>query len=112
MRWIRTLDTLDINDVALVGGKNASLGEMIQGLSKHGVSVPGGFAITAEGYHQFIESSELSAQLHAALDDLDTSDIDALAKPVLRHRILVNYRAEAEGITVDRVIDKLLEGDA
>ena len=56
----------------------------------------------------------LGSKARALLDGrthVSEADIDALAKPVLRHRILVNYRAEAEGVTVDSVIEKLLEGN-
>jgi len=63
-----------------VGGKNASLGEMISNLAGAGVSVPGGFATTAQAYRDFLELSGLNAQIHAALDALDVDDVNALAK--------------------------------
>ncbi|AZF17340.1 Phosphoenolpyruvate synthase [Pseudomonas sp. R3-18-08] len=63
-----------------MGGKNASLGEMISNLAGAGVSVPGGFATTAQAYRDFLELSGLNAQIHAALDALDVDDVNALAK--------------------------------
>ncbi|MCV4785328.1 hypothetical protein OFM36_38440, partial [Escherichia coli] len=50
LRWVRWLETVGIGDVPSVGGKNASLGEMIRELSPLGVAVPGGFAVTAQAY--------------------------------------------------------------
>ncbi len=62
------------------GGKNASLGEMISNLAGAGVSVPGGFATTAQAYRDFLEQSGLNDRIHAALDALDVDDVNALAK--------------------------------
>jgi pyruvate,water dikinase len=67
-----------MNDVETVGGKNASLGEMISNLSDLGVAVPGGFATTAEAYRAFLATDQLDARISAVLDDLDVDDIDAL----------------------------------
>ncbi len=61
-------------------GKNASLGEMISNLAGAGVSVPGGFATTAQAYRDFLEQSGLNDRIHAALDALDVDDVNALAK--------------------------------
>jgi pyruvate,water dikinase len=63
-----------------VGGKNASLGEMISNLAGAGVSVPGGFATTSQAYRDFLELSGLNDQIHAALDALDVDDVNALAR--------------------------------
>ncbi|WP_421140334.1 phosphoenolpyruvate synthase [Pseudomonas sp. NFX15] len=63
-----------------MGGKNASLGEMISNLAGAGVSVPGGFATTAQAYRDFLELSGLNQQIHDALDALDVDDVNALAK--------------------------------
>ena len=66
--YIRRFDTLTNDDVALVGGKNASLGEMIGALKEAGVRVPDGFATTAEAYWQFLDANALKAPLQEALD--------------------------------------------
>ncbi|WP_425914701.1 phosphoenolpyruvate synthase [Pseudomonas sp. GWSMS-1] len=80
VEYVVSLDKLGNHDVEHVGGKNASLGEMISNLAGAGVSVPGGFATTAQAYRDFLEQSGLNAQIHAALDTLDVDDVNTLAK--------------------------------
>ncbi|QVW25087.1 phosphoenolpyruvate synthase [Pseudomonas hormoni] len=80
VEYVVSLDKLGVHDVEHVGGKNASLGEMISNLAGAGVSVPGGFATTAQAYRDFLELSGLNDQIHAALDALDVDDVNALAK--------------------------------
>jgi pyruvate, water dikinase len=67
------------NDVAEVGGKNSSLGEMISGLAALGVSVPGGFATTADAYRDFLAHDGLAERIRAELDGLDVDDVARLA---------------------------------
>jgi len=74
------LDELRLSDLAKVGGKNASLGEMIGHLAKLGVSVPGGFATTAFAFQQFIAQSGLAARIQEKLATLDVDDVDELAR--------------------------------
>jgi len=76
------LDFRDIKraDVALVGGKNASLGEMVSTLSPRGVQVPGGFATTAAAYWLYLEHNGLKEKISHALDGLDIENIAALQK--------------------------------
>jgi pyruvate,water dikinase len=69
-----------MQDVNRVGGKNASLGEMISNLAGAGVEVPGGFATTADAYNQFLEQSGLNDKIHDLLDSLDVDDVSELAK--------------------------------
>ena len=71
---------LGMHDVGRVGGKNASLGEMISNLANAGVQVPGGFATTAEAFNEFLEQSGLEAKIHDVLDSLDVDDINALTE--------------------------------
>ncbi|AIR90129.1 phosphoenolpyruvate synthase [Pseudomonas cremoricolorata] len=78
VEYVVSLDKLGVHDVEHVGGKNASLGEMISNLAGAGVSVPGGFATTAQAYRDFLEQSGLNDRIHAALDALDVDDIAAL----------------------------------
>ena len=73
-------NTLSMNDVDKVGGKNASLGEMVSNLSNAGVSVPNGFATTSFAFHQFLEFEQLNDRIYALLNKLDVEDIDALRK--------------------------------
>lgn len=78
--YVLWYDQLGMNDVARVGGKNASLGEMISNLSGAGVVVPNGFATTAEAFNEFLEQSGLNERIHSILDKLDTNDIKALGE--------------------------------
>jgi pyruvate,water dikinase len=73
-------EQLGMGDVEVVGGKNASLGEMIQHLSAAGVRVPGGFATTASAYRDFLRQGGLDQRIEAALSALDVEDVVALAK--------------------------------
>jgi len=74
------LAELGISDVEVVGGKNASLGEMIRSLSNLGIAVPGGFATTSAAYRAFLKTDGLNLRINEVLDDLDVDDIAALAK--------------------------------
>ncbi|MEX8492660.1 phosphoenolpyruvate synthase [Sphaerotilus sp.] len=71
---------LRMTDVESVGGKNASLGEMISQLAASGVRVPGGFATTAQAFREFLTASHLTEKINARLDALDTDDVRALAE--------------------------------
>ena len=73
--YIRWFNEIGIDDVPLVGGKNASLGEMYQNLTAEGVRVPNGFAVTAEAYRYVLEHNNAWQPLHAALDGLDPDNI-------------------------------------
>ena len=68
-------ETLGRQDVPLVGGKNASLGEMVQRLAAHGIKVPPGFATTADTYWRFVEANELRETISSTLKDLDDGKI-------------------------------------
>jgi pyruvate,water dikinase len=73
-------EQLKMDDVPQVGGKNASLGEMISELSKAGVSVPGGFATTADAFREFIRYNQLDDKINQLLSALDIEDVEALAE--------------------------------
>ena len=72
------LDALRLSDLGKVGGKNSSLGEMIGNLSRLGVSVPGGYATTAEAFQKFIAQSGLAKRIQDRLASLDVDDVSAL----------------------------------
>ena len=78
-RYVIAFDALRMNDVEKVGGKNASLGEMISQLAHLGVRVPGGFATTAEAYRDFLKHRGLDRRINELLDRLDVDDVEALA---------------------------------
>ncbi|MEJ6654674.1 MAG: phosphoenolpyruvate synthase, partial [Pseudomonas sp.] len=80
LEYVVSFEQLGVGDVERVGGKNASLGEMISNLAGAGVSVPGGFATTADAYREFLEQSGLNDRINAALDTLDVDDVNALAR--------------------------------
>jgi pyruvate,water dikinase len=77
--FIRWFNELTIDDIAIVGGKNASLGEMYQELTPKGIKIPNGFAITADGYRHILDQAGAWALLHEALDDLNPDDVADLA---------------------------------
>jgi pyruvate,water dikinase len=76
--YVVSLDKLCMEDVGRVGGKNASLGEMLQNLAPLGVAVPSGFATTADAYREFLAHDGLQDKINARLRDLDVDDVNAL----------------------------------
>nr|WP_319783902.1 phosphoenolpyruvate synthase [Oceanisphaera sp. IT1-181] len=80
VEYVIWYEQLGMHDVDRVGGKNASLGEMISQLAGAGVSVPGGFATTAYAFNEFLEQSGLNAKIHDLLDTLDVDNIAALGQ--------------------------------
>ena len=78
-QYVAWFDDLRMSDVNRVGGKNASLGEMIGQLTKAGVCVPNGFATTADAYREFLAQGGLAQRINQMLDQLDTHDVTALA---------------------------------
>ena len=77
--YVLPFGTLKKQDVEIVGGKNASIGEMIGALAQLGVRVPGGFATTADAYREFLQQGGLDARIRAALAGLDIEDVQKLA---------------------------------
>ena len=86
VEYVIWYEQLGMHDVDRVGGKNASLGEMISQLAGAGVSVPGGFATTAYAFNEFLEQSGLNARIHDLLDTLDVDNIAALGQAGQRIR--------------------------
>ena len=89
-RFIRWFADISIDDIPIVGGKNASLGEMFNELISQGVKVPDGFAVTAEGYRHFMGSTGLDERIRQILTGLNTADMDNLQQrgSEVRHAIL------------------------
>lgn len=87
---IRWFDQIDISQVGLVGGKNASLGEMYRELAHHGIRVPNGFAVTAAAYREFIEHNGLEGAIENLLDGLDTHNVVDLRARAGEIRRLIN----------------------
>ena len=82
-------DQVGIKDIPLVGGKNASLGEMMQQLTPKGINIPNGFATTAYTYRYFIETAGLEAQLRQLFTDLDVEDVKNLQQRGKKARALI-----------------------
>ena len=90
-RYIMGLHEVQMSDVNQVGGKNASLGEMIKNLTKSGkVKVPGGFATTADAYREFLAHEGLADRINEALDRLDVSDVKRACQSWLKDKKLGN----------------------
>jgi pyruvate,water dikinase len=89
-QYVRWFGQVGMADLGLVGGKNASLGEMYQALASKGVRVPNGFATTADAYRHFLSESGIDAEIRQILSDLDTDDIQNLRErgAQVRHAIL------------------------
>ncbi len=87
--YIRWFKELSLDDLALVGGKNASLGEMFQQLTPMGIRVPDGFAVTAVAYCDALDAAQAWPELHRLLDGLDKTDTDALSRAGARAREIV-----------------------
>ncbi|MFW2371506.1 MAG: phosphoenolpyruvate synthase [Gammaproteobacteria bacterium] len=87
--YIRWFDEISVDDVPLVGGKNASLGEMYRVLTAQGVRVPNGFAISAQAYRDMLDEAGVWPALHALLDEVDTADVEDLASRAHQAREIV-----------------------
>ncbi len=102
--YIIELNRLTVNDIDKVGGKNASLGEMLGNLSGAGVSVPGGFATTAEAFWDFLQAGGLYDRIHTLLDKLNINDIHGLvtAGKTIRNWVMTEpFRPDFEQAIID-----------
>lgn len=86
-----TLDLRDVtlNDIAIVGGKNASLGEMLQNLSTLGVTIPSGFAVTVDAYWDFLKDNNLEASIYRIISEIDMNNLISLRKGGMQIRQLI-----------------------
>jgi len=78
-----------MKDLDLVGGKNASLGEMLQNLTKLGVNIPGGFVITVNAYQEFIHHNNLDEKIRSLVKQIDYSSVESLRRAGLQIRNLI-----------------------
>ena len=111
MQYIKRFAELGITDVALVGGKNASLGEMYRELKDKGIAVPNGFATTAEAYRLYIEHNDLHQRIAAELAKLDTSDVTQLAISGARIRQWIMH-GKLPQILIDQIREAYREMEA
>ncbi|WP_038064945.1 phosphoenolpyruvate synthase [Thermodesulfovibrio thiophilus] len=89
MSLILWLNQISMKDIPLVGGKNASLGEMIRNISSKGINIPDGFAVTADAYKYFINVNNLNEPIKKILSDLDKSNVEELKKRGKKIRNLI-----------------------
>ncbi|MCH8566426.1 phosphoenolpyruvate synthase [Nesterenkonia sp. LB17] len=101
MSNILWFDDISLADIAAVGGKNASLGEMVARLSEAGVRVPGGFATTADAYRVFLAANGLDHRIRAALEPLDIDDVVELSRVGAQIRSWIQDQPLAEELTRD-----------
>ncbi|CCO45494.1 phosphoenolpyruvate synthase [Vibrio nigripulchritudo SOn1] len=106
-------DALSMNDVDKVGGKNASLGEMVANLANAGVKVPNGYATTSFAFNQFLESGGLNERIYALLETLDVDDVQALKSTgeTIRNWVLEHPFTEELEADIRRCYAELGEGD-
>jgi len=109
-QYVIPFEEVGMTDVPRVGGKNASIGEMLKGLTALGVRVPGGYATTADAYRDFLSQGGLDARIHAALKDLDVDDVAKLAATGARIRGWVletpfPERLQSEALAAWRAMD-------
>ncbi|MCW2813896.1 MAG: ppsA 1 [Nocardioides sp.] len=109
---VRWFSEIGLEDLEVVGGKNASLGEMVSHLTDLGVRVPDGFATTSEAYHRFIGETGLAERITALLDGLDTDDVRRLAEVGLEIREAVVQQEFPEDLEADirAAYEKLADG--
>lgn len=114
MKNVLWFDEIGMTDLPAVGGKNASLGEMVSHLSSLGVRVPGGFATTADAYRRFLAHDGLGDQIAALLQDLDTDDVAALTRVGGEIRARIEQHPLPEDLESDirAAYDRLLHEDA
>ena len=88
-KFIVDLKEVGLSDIHIVGGKNASLGEMIQNLTSLGIQIPGGFALTVDAYAAFISHNNLDAQIKLIVGDMDLNNLESLRRTGLKVRQLI-----------------------
>ena len=103
-KYVRFFEEFGIGDVPLVGGKNASLGEMYQKLSNEGVLVPNGFAVTAEAYRDMLDHADVLEELHSAIDGLTPNDVEDLSRRA-RHAREIVYSAGLPPTLAAEILD-------
>jgi pyruvate,water dikinase len=109
--YVIRLKDLGIGDVEQVGGKNASLGEMIQHLTSLGVKVPGGFATTAQAYREFLAQDGLDQKIQDQLDALDVDDVNKLAAVGRQIRAWIMQQPFQDALekAIDNAFEQLVE---
>ncbi len=100
-KYIRKFQEVSLGDVELVGGKNASLGEMIQSLANEGIRVPDGFVITSEGYSALLEHGGISESLRVLLQGLDKSNVAELSRRGKQARAMIRKTGLPDDLSLE-----------
>ena len=104
-KFIVGLSEVSLSDLKTVGGKNASLGEMIQNLTSLGIKIPGGFILTVDAYAAFIEHNTLDANIKEIVGQMELSNLESLRRTGLKVRQLIKngkFPADLEKEIIDR----------
>ena len=114
VNFIRWFDEVGIDDVPLVGGKNASLGEMYRELALQGINLANGFAVTAEAFRHFLQTTDLDVQIRNLLAGLDSRDIRNLQQRgrQIRHAIMAAELPDELQAAIVEAYDRLGQGRA
>jgi pyruvate, water dikinase len=110
--YILNLKQVGLDDIAVAGGKNASLGEMINNLSQLGIRIPGGFVITVAAYRKFIEVNKLDQEIRRFIESIDFSNVESLRRAGLQIRQLIRnskFPPELSSTIIDQY--KVLSGE-
>ena len=107
-KFILWFDELGIEDVPIVGGKNASLGEMYRILVPQGVRIPNGFAVTAYAYHYLVEKAGIKASIQQILKGLDTQNVSDLAERGHKVREIIRTAKFPEELAVEIIAPYIL----
>jgi pyruvate,water dikinase len=112
MKYIRFFNELNIDDISIVGGKNASLGEMYQNLTPKGVNIPNGFATTSDAYWLLLEENGIKNKIASILSDLNINDTNNLQERGLKVRTLI-LNSHLPKVLADELIEayKTLSGE-
>jgi pyruvate,water dikinase len=110
IRWFGEIGLADLDEV---GGKNSSLGEMVRSLGSAGVRVPDGFATTAEAYRRFLGQTGLAVMINSALQDLDTDDVQELARTgkKIREAVVAQVFPDDLEAEIRTAYERLVGGD-
>lgn len=106
--YLADLHKVGMNDIEQVGGKNASLGEMLQNLTQLGIQIPGGFVVTVAAYREFIRYNNLDEQIHQIINDIKLDDIESLRRGGLQARQLLKNAKFPRELS-DAIIEKYYE---
>src|SRR5258705_1609704 len=107
--YLLNLDEVGLNDLDMVGGKNASLGEMLQNLTNLGINIPGGFVITVNAYREFLRHNNLEEKIKEIINGIiDYNDIESLRRGGLQVRTLLKNSKFPKELS-EAIIEKYYE---